>query len=80
MFFFSLIRVFIDASFTNPFFIHVKTMENNNTNAEKCLIDSATTHSILSNKSYFTHIKPINTNLNTIAGTVNMVEGQEKLA
>jgi hypothetical protein len=46
-----------------------------NKEAQKCLIDSATTHSILSCKSFFTQLKPMKANLHTIAGSTNMIEG-----
>ena len=46
-----------------------------NKEAQKCLIDSAITHNILSCKSFFTQLKSMRANLHTIAGTINMIEG-----
>jgi Reverse transcriptase (RNA-dependent DNA polymerase)/GAG-pre-integrase domain/Integrase core domain len=46
--------------------------------AQQCLIDSATTHSILSDKAYFTQFKPIQANVNTVAGVSKLIEGSGK--
>ncbi|XP_074318106.1 uncharacterized protein LOC141654894 [Silene latifolia] len=53
-------------------------MEIQQRNAEQCLIDSATTHSILSNKAYFIELMPIRANVTTIAGVVTLIEGSGK--
>ena len=40
-----------------------------------CLIDSGTTHTILKNKNYFSHLKLGEINVNTISGSVKLIEG-----
>ena len=40
-----------------------------------CLIDCATTHTILQDKRYFIKLKLIKSNVGTIFGTTNLVEG-----
>lgn len=40
-----------------------------------CLVDSATTHTILRDKKYFTHLKIAKANVNTISGTSKLIEG-----
>ena len=40
-----------------------------------CLLDSATTHSILKNKNYFSGLTLRKTNVHTIYGLVKMIDG-----
>ena len=40
-----------------------------------CLVDCATTHTILRDKIYFLELILIKTNVSTISGTINLVEG-----
>lgn len=40
-----------------------------------CLVDSATTHTILKNKRYFSHLKMNETSVSTIAGTTKIIQG-----
>ena len=42
---------------------------------DTCLADSATTHSILQNAKYFTHLEMTKANVNTISGSANLIEG-----
>ena len=43
--------------------------------ADICLIDSGTTHTILKNKKYFSHLSMGKINVTTIFGSTNMIEG-----
>ncbi len=43
-------------------------------NEDMCLIDSATTHTILRDKKYFSHLTISSANLNTIAGNTKLIE------
>lgn len=45
---------------------------------ELCLADSATTHSILKNKRYFSQLVMKNGNISTISGSANIIEGSGK--
>ena len=40
-----------------------------------CLIDSATTHTILKDRKYFSHIRNGRASVNTIAGNTRIIEG-----
>lgn len=40
-----------------------------------CLVDSATTNTILKDKKYFSHLKIDKANINTISGSAKIVEG-----
>ena len=42
---------------------------------EMCLADSATTHTILKNKKYFSFLLKRESNVNTIFGTTKIIEG-----
>ena len=42
---------------------------------ELCLIDSATTHTILKNPLFFMNLQMAKTSVNTISGTSNLIEG-----
>ena len=43
-----------------------------------CLVNYATTHTILRDKRYFLDLKLTNANVNTISGTENLIEGSER--
>ena len=43
-----------------------------------CLSDSATTHTILTNKKYFSKLTMLKGKVNTILGSANLIEGFEK--
>ncbi|XP_074296761.1 uncharacterized protein LOC141627346 [Silene latifolia] len=45
------------------------------THGDVCLADSATTHTILKNKKYFTCLKEEKTNVCTIAGSTKLIDG-----
>ena len=47
----------------------------NNCDDEICLIDSATTHTILKHKGYFSQLNMGETNIHTICGSAKMSEG-----
>ena len=40
-----------------------------------CLVDSASTHTILKKRSYFSHLTTQKANINTISGSVEIIEG-----
>ncbi|TYH08959.1 hypothetical protein ES288_A07G058700v1 [Gossypium darwinii] len=40
-----------------------------------CLADSATTHTILKDKKYFSHLTMSNAHVNTISGSSKLIEG-----
>ena len=42
---------------------------------DSCLVDSATTHTILKSKTYFSTLTMVETNVNTISGSTNLIEG-----
>ena len=42
---------------------------------EICLADSATTHTILQDKKYFSHITLVEANVNTISGPAYLIDG-----
>ena len=44
-------------------------------NEDGCLLDSATTHTILRNKKYFHNLILAKTNVITISGFANLIEG-----
>ena len=44
-------------------------------NEDICLVDSATTHTILKNKKYFCHLVMQDANVSTISGSANIIEG-----
>ena len=43
--------------------------------ANVCLIDSATTHTILKNLTYFSYLKRQTTSVSTICGNAKLIEG-----
>lgn len=44
-------------------------------NEEICLVDSATTHTILKHENYFTYLQKCKSNVYTISGSTNIIEG-----
>ena len=46
-------------------------------NVDACLADYATTHTILCDKKYFSNISLVKSNVNTISGPVDLVQGSE---
>ncbi|GAV63559.1 hypothetical protein CFOL_v3_07077, partial [Cephalotus follicularis] len=40
-----------------------------------CIADSATTHTILQNEKYFSHLTIVKANVGTISGTSDLIEG-----
>ena len=42
---------------------------------DTCLIDSATTHTILKDRKYFSHIRNGRASVNTLAGNTRIIEG-----
>ncbi|KAB2093666.1 hypothetical protein ES319_A02G108300v1 [Gossypium barbadense] len=42
---------------------------------DTCLADSATTHTTLKDKKYFSHLTISNANVNTISGSSKLIEG-----
>jgi peptide/histidine transporter 3/4 len=54
----------------------IDTLSNSKISDEDtCLADSATTHTILQNTKYFTHLVMTKANVNTISGSANLIEG-----
>ena len=47
-------------------------------NWDECLVDSATTHTIIRNKKYFTYLKLTKANVNTISDTTNLIDGSRR--
>ena len=48
-------------------------------NDDACLANYATTHTILQDKKYFLKLTLIKTNVSTISGTINLVEGSRRV-
>ena len=46
--------------------------------ADICLADSATTHTIFKNKKYFSHLTLGEDNVNTISGSRKLIEGSKR--
>ena len=44
-------------------------------NVDTCLADCATTHTIFHDKKYFSNISVVKSNVNTISGPVNLIQG-----
>ena len=49
-------------------------------NGDMCLLDSATTHTILREKKYFSHLIMKRANVNTISGSTKIIEGSGRAA
>ncbi|CAN1348792.1 hypothetical protein LINPERPRIM_LOCUS41579 [Linum perenne] len=47
---------------------------NNINNGDMCIIDSASTHTILKDKKYFTYLVMREANVSTISGSTNLIE------
>ena len=45
---------------------------------DECLVDCATTHTILRNKKYFSNLTLISSNVQTISGPVDLIKGSER--
>ena len=45
------------------------------TREDFCFVESATTHTILKDKKYFQNLKLCKANVNTILGSLNLIEG-----
>ena len=43
-----------------------------------CLVDCATTHTILCDKKYFSNFTLAQSNVHTISGPVNLIKGSDK--
>ena len=43
-----------------------------------CLVDSATSHTILKDKKYFQNLKLCKANVNTISGSSNLIESSRR--
>ena len=43
-----------------------------------CILDSGTTHTILKHKKYFSDLKPTKAIINTILGSIDLIEGYGK--
>ena len=44
-------------------------------NVDACLADCATTHTILRDKKYFSNISLVKSNVNTISGPIDLIQG-----
>ena len=44
-------------------------------NVDACIADCATTHTILRDKKYFSNISLVKSNVNTILGLVDLIQG-----
>ncbi|CAN1337690.1 hypothetical protein LINPERPRIM_LOCUS37706 [Linum perenne] len=51
---------------------------NNINNGDMCIIDSASTHTILKDKKYFTYLVMREANVSTIFGSTNLIEGSRR--
>ncbi|CAN1319935.1 hypothetical protein LINPERPRIM_LOCUS31483 [Linum perenne] len=51
---------------------------NNINNGDVCIIDSASTHTILKDKKYFSYLVMREANVSTISGSTNLIEGSGK--
>lgn len=45
-----------------------------NNDGDACLIDSATSHTILDNRKHFSHLKEGEKNINTLSVSANLIE------
>ena len=55
-------------------FLNFKMIED-----DVCLVDCATTHTILREKIYFFNLITTNTSVGTISGTSNLIEGSRRV-
>lgn len=47
-------------------------------NEDLCLADSATTHTILNSRKYFSELTMLEAKVNTISGSADLIEGFEE--
>ena len=47
-------------------------------NVDACIADCATTHTFLRDKKYFSNISLVKSNVNTILGHVDLIQGSER--
>ena len=55
--------------------ICVRSLSSKINGGEICLVDSATTHTILRDQKYFSHITLVEANVNTISGPAYLIDG-----
>jgi hypothetical protein len=67
------------------FFFHEENMDShhdvnkpNISGGDICLLDSATTHTILKHKQYFSNMRMMKVKVNTILGSTDMIEGSRR--
>ncbi|CAN1294781.1 Copia protein [Linum perenne] len=53
----------------------INFIDNNINSGDMCIIDSASTHTILKDKKYFTYLVMREANVSTISGSANLIEG-----
>ena len=54
---------------------HTNKINSKMNKEDFCLVDSSTTHTILKDKKYFQSLKLCKANVNTISGSLNLIEG-----
>ena len=47
-------------------------------NVDACLVDCATTHTILCDKKYFSNLSLVKSNVNTISSPIDLIQGFER--
>ena len=55
--------------------MNISLINNNINNEDICLVDSATTHTILKDTKYFSYLLMQEANVSTISGSTNLIEG-----
>ena len=55
--------------------MNIHLINNDNNNEDICLADSATTHTILKDKKYFSYLVLQEANVSTISGSIKLIEG-----
>ena len=73
-------------AYLNLFYIHfilrygscVGSLGSKINSGEICRADSATTHTILRDQKYFSHITLVEANVNTISGPADLIDGSER--
>ena len=55
--------------------MNIPLVNNDNNNEDICLADSATTHTILKDKKYFSYLVMQEANVSTISGSTKLIEG-----
>ena len=56
-----------------------KKINSKMTSEDFCLADNVITHTILKDKKYFQSLKSCKANVNTISGSLNLIEGFERV-